>query len=72
MTIDEAMAIVEEDGWMYYGVQPRNTTSYVCSAFVAAVYQAAGVFGDKKINAVEFSPKDIYQMNIFDMNYQRP
>ena len=72
MSIDEAMAIVEQDGWMYTGVQPRYTTSYVCSAFVAAMYKAAGMFGDMEINATEFGPKDIYQMNIFDMNYQRP
>jgi len=72
MSIDAVMAMVELDGWLYSGVQPRNTTSYVCSAYVAALYKAAGLFGDLEINAGEFTPKDVYQLNIFDLNFQRP
>ena len=49
LTIDDVVAMVEKDGWLYYGAQPRNTTSYVCSAFVAGVYKAAGLFGDLEI-----------------------
>ena len=53
------MAIVEEDGWKYEG-QYHDGESMVCSSFVAAVCKAAGLFGDKYINAVEWTPKDVY------------
>ena len=70
--MDQVMAIVEQDGWQYSGVQPGNTTSNVCSAFVAAIWKAAGIFGDLEINAAEFTPKDVYQLKIFDLDWKRP
>jgi len=66
------MAMPELDGWLYSGVQPRNTTSYVCSAYVAAIYKAAGLFDDMEINAAEFAPRDVYSLNFFDLNWTRP
>lgn len=56
--------MVEIDGWEY-----NDGVSYVCSAYVAAMYKAAGLFGDLEINAVEFTPKDVYILNFFDLNY---
>ena len=47
------------DGWQYTGVF-HDGESYVCSGFVAAVWKAAGIFGDLPINAVEFGPHDVY------------
>jgi len=44
----------------------------VCSAFVAAMWKAAGIFGDNYINAVEQGPKDVYQMDIFNKTWTRP
>jgi hypothetical protein len=49
------MAITEEDGWEYTG-QYHDGESMVCSAFVAAMWKAAGIFGDNYINAVEWGP----------------
>jgi len=73
MSIDEVMAMPEQDGWIYSGIQGNKTyLSYVCSAYVAAVYKAAGMFDDMVINGVEFTPKDVYDMNIFDTNWDRP
>ncbi|CAI2364448.1 unnamed protein product [Moneuplotes crassus] len=60
-TILELMAQPELDGWMY-----SDGYSYVCSCFVVAVWKAAGIFGDLEINAVEFTPKDVYQLNVFN------
>lgn len=73
MTISDAMAIVEQDGWKYSG-QYHDGESMVCSAFVAAMWKAAGIFDDLDINAVEWGPKDVYQVDIFNKNYtqERP
>ena len=59
MIMSEVMAIVEEDGWKYEGFY-HDGESMVCSSFVTAVWKAAGLFGDLKINAVEWLPKDVY------------
>ena len=44
MTIEDVMAMAEQDGWEYSGEQPRDGLSYVCSAFVAALWKAGGLF----------------------------
>jgi hypothetical protein len=54
------MAMPEQDGWLYTGKEPRDGLSYVCSAYVTALYKAGGLFGDLEINATEFTPKDVY------------
>lgn len=64
-TIEEVMAEVEVEGWEYEGL-PNDGRAYVCSAYVAAVYQAAGLLHD--IHGPEFTPKDVYTLNIFDLN----
>ena len=35
-------------------------------------WKNGGLFGDLTINPNEFGPRDIYQLDIFDKNYQRP
>ena len=66
------MAVVEQDGWMYTRQEPVDGLSYVCSAYVAAMYKEAGLFDDMEINATEFAPKDVYRMAFFDLEYPRP
>jgi hypothetical protein len=39
------MAMVEKDGWEYEGFY-HDGLSYVCSSYVAALWKAAGLFGD--------------------------
>lgn len=39
--------------------------SYVCSAYVAAMYKAGGLL-DESVNATEFATRDIYTLNFFD------
>ena len=41
--------------------------SYVCSAFAAGIYKAGGLLPEN-VNAVEFTPKDVYTLDIFDKN----
>lgn len=38
MTFGDLMAVPERDGWIY-----SDGESYVCGAFVAAVYESAGL-----------------------------
>ncbi len=71
MTIQDVMAIVEVEGWEYHGL-PNDGRAYVCSAYVAAVYQAAGMFAPGKISGPEFTPRDVYTLNFFDLNFERP
>ena len=66
-SVQDLMAEVEKEGWEY-----SDGRSYVCSAFVAGVWQAAGLFGDAKVNATEFQPYDDYRLNFFDVNFDRP
>ena len=70
MSIQELMAQTEEDGWEYTGYEPRDGRSWVCSAYVAAIYKAAGLFGDMEINSTEFGPADVYELNFFDEHYE--
>jgi len=67
ITIPELMAIPEVDGWQY-----SDGVSYVCSALVAAMYKAGGLFGDNYVNAVEFTPRDVYDLTFFDPNPEVP
>lgn len=72
MSIQDVMAMVEQDGWIYSGEEPRDGLSYVCSAYVAAHYKAAGLLDDLEINATEFTPRDVYVLNVFDLESPRP
>lgn len=72
LTVEDLMAMVEVEGWEYKGIEPRDGRSYVCSAYVAAAYQAAGLFAPGVINGPEFTPRDVYSMDIFDKNFTRP
>mmetsp|Transcript_9257 Transcript_9257/g.7043 ORF Transcript_9257/g.7043 Transcript_9257/m.7043 type:complete len:164 (-) Transcript_9257:43-534(-) len=71
MNLEEVAAIPEKDGWIYTGEDPDGL-SYVCSAYVTALYKAAGMFDDMEINATEFVPGDIYTMSFFDEAFERP
>lgn len=70
LNVSDVMAIVEQDGWEYSG-EYHDGESMVCSAFVAALWKAAGLF-DGSVNAVEWGPKDVYQVDFFNKTYERP
>ena len=67
-SLSEVMAIVEEDGWVY--TQPDGE-SFVCSAFTAAMYKAGGLLPDD-VEATEFVPRDVYMLDIFDKEFEKP
>lgn len=71
MSLSDVIAIVEQDEWQYTGLQPRDGAAYVCSAYTAAMYKAAGILVDP-VNGTEFSPRDNYMLDIFDKNFARP
>mmetsp|Transcript_4433 Transcript_4433/g.6538 ORF Transcript_4433/g.6538 Transcript_4433/m.6538 type:complete len:296 (-) Transcript_4433:154-1041(-) len=70
-TIPDLWAEVEQDGWIYDSFY-HDGESMVCSSYVAAAWKAGGIFGDIDINAVEFTPKDLYQLKIFNPAPTRP
>jgi len=72
MSVEDVMAMPEQDGWEYTGLKPRDGRNWVCSAYVAAMYKAAGLFGDMDIQSTEFATMDIYIMNLFDGGATRP
>jgi len=67
LTMPDLYAMVEKDGWMY-----SDGLSYACSGFVTALYKAAGLFDGLEINALEFTPRDVYQLEFFDPNPPLP
>lgn len=67
MTLEDLMAVPERDTWIY-----SDGPSQMCSALVIGVYKAAGLFGDLKVEATEFTPKDVYQLDVFNKTAVRP
>ena len=63
LSIGDLVSIVEKENWVYKG----TGHNYVCSAFVAALYKKAGLFGNLEIEATEFTPKDIYELDFYEM-----
>ena len=62
-TINEVLAIVEEEDWVY-----SNGPNYVCSCYVFAILKASKVFGDVDFIPQEQTPKDLYSMDIWDFS----
>lgn len=67
LTFEDLITIPEQQGWKY-----SDGENYVCSCFCAGFYKAGGLFDDLEIQPQEFTPKDIYQLNFFDTNYNKP
>lgn len=67
ITLKQLFAMPEQDSWKY-----SDGYSMVCSSFVAAIWKAGGLFQGLEINATEFTPRDVYQTNFFDLNYKKP
>ena len=65
------MAMTEQDGWDYTGLS-NDGQNYVCSAFSAGLYRAAGLFDDFVINVTEFTPRDVMMLDFYAKERQRP
>jgi hypothetical protein len=66
-TFEDILAMNELDTWEY-----SDGKNFVCSCFVIAFWKAGGIFDGYEILPNEFSPKDVYQIDIFDKNIDRP
>ena len=66
-TFEEILAMPEIEGWEY-----SDGLNYVCSCFVTAFYKHGGLFEGLDILPNEFTPKDVYQLDIFDKEFKRP
>jgi len=69
LSFQELIMIPEQDSWIY-------PTGYqmVCDVFVCSMWKHAGLFGElsDQIQCTEQTNWDVYAMNFFDINYQRP
>mmetsp|Transcript_26205 Transcript_26205/g.30046 ORF Transcript_26205/g.30046 Transcript_26205/m.30046 type:complete len:554 (+) Transcript_26205:48-1709(+) len=59
--LGDVIALVEEEGWVY-----SQGVAYVCSGLVTATLKRGGVFEGLEIEATEFTPRNLYQLQIFD------
>ena len=66
-TFEELIAEPELEGVVYH-----DGLSYVCSCFVVAFWEHGGLFGDIDLSPNEFSPRDLYMLDIFDKEFKRP
>jgi hypothetical protein len=54
------MAEPEQDSWEYDG-----HPSIICSTLNILLFQAAGLLDGLKINASEFTPQDVYELDFY-------
>ena len=66
-SVEEILAEPEMEG-----VQYHDGSNYVCSCLVVSFWKHGGLFGDLEFSPNEFGPKDIYILDIFDKNFEKP
>lgn len=66
-TLNDLFAMVEVEGHKY-----SDGYSYVCSSYVMSYYTRSGMLGEITAYATEFTPRDVYSLDIFDLNWTRP
>ena len=54
------------------GIEYHDGQNFVCGCFVMAYYEHGGMFGDIEISPLEFTPRDVYTLDIFDKEFKRP
>jgi hypothetical protein len=65
LSFGDLISLPEVEGWEY-----SDGMSYVCSSLVVGFWKAGGIFDSLEMNATEFTPKDIYNMDLFDLDYK--
>ncbi len=61
MNISEVLAMPELESYLYDG-----KPTMICSGLVARLWKAGGLFDGYEVNSNEFTPFDVYQINLFD------
>ena len=69
-SISELLTYPEQDYWLYKSKQFKR--AFTSSEFVIAAFQQLGVFEGLEINAAEFTPRNVYQLDIFDKDFKKP
>jgi len=66
-TMWDFLTFPEQDGWLYPNSKTgvRDWTSEVCDVYATNVLKHAGVFGNLDFNAHEFTPRDLFSLNIY-------
>ena len=64
-TIEDIIIMPELEEYVY-----PDGENWICSAFVVGIMKAGGIFGDLKIEPHEFTPRDIYQLDIYDKDFK--
>jgi len=65
-TVNDLFAMVEKEGHLY-----SDGYAYVCSSYVMSYYTKSGMI-PFTTSATEFTPRDVYNLDIFDRNWNRP
>jgi len=61
LTIEDLLAMPELESYSY-----SNGENIICSGLATKIWKVGGIFGDLVINPKEFTPRDNYQLNIFE------
>ena len=67
MNVSEVTAMPELDSYRYDG-----KPALICSNMVAWMWKAGGLFAGMDINANEFTPFNVYEINLFDIEWMPP
>jgi len=65
-TLNDLFSMVETEGHMY-----SDGFAYVCSSYVMSYYTKSGMV-PITASATEFTPRDVYNLDIFDKNWKKP
>ena len=70
MSLQDLLAIPEKDEWRY-DVNEGNEV-FTPASFIVQALQQLKILDKYRINASEFTVKDIYELNIYDTEYPKP
>jgi len=68
MSLAELLAVPESDIWRYDA--NNGEPLFSAGSFIADALRALGVFHGLELNTAEFTVKDIYELDIYDVNFE--
>ena len=72
LSIGQVMAIPENPNWTYGVGTPFEGKRFICSAMTTYLLKAGGALGDVTVVPQEFTPNDVFNLNIWEQASQRP
>ena len=67
---NELLTVAESDKWNYTN-NNKTGKSFVCDVFVLNYLREAGLFNNLLLELSEFTPKDLYQLKIFNNSWTK-